>query len=517
MKKLYKFYSDARVVITSLVLVLSFSQAQAGEEKYNWYVTDAVSYPTGGGTVYLAEEETGEADRTYTAQKELQTCDFSASNSRYFYGYAKPNDSYIFVGWKTLDPTYYDDVIDDSSVKMADYLSTGFVSYLQDDAFYLSTTATTDNNTVESYSYVPDNTLVAMFGHIALRYVSGQNDLGTMEVEDPATEIGEFTYITATPNDSLHASFKYWLDEDGKIYSKNARCEVNVTKNMILTAVFEAPNYETIDFGEGGYKVVSSIDYDVDYDNAVVSHTFLTPQVMSTYQQTVGYDTIPGYREVEKDTVAADGLDTIIMVQVPDTQYVPIVEHIAYEVYPSSFTGSQYITDTCTYSYGFAAGDAVLLYGKGLTTIHYVEKSAYTASVEQNKLVAAGENGTDIASLPQDGVKYYVFDEKTNTFNAVTSGTVPAGSGYLVITDDMNEYKFDTLYFVSAYEYAEKINASCDVNHDGNIDIEDVAAIYEAMESGKTEGMDVNGDGVVDTQDVIVVFKNFDEVTITEE
>ncbi len=502
MEKLYKISVSARLVLTSLVLTLAFSQAWAGEQFYYWYVNDVMTYPTGGGTVYLAEAETEEADRKYDTEMELKSC-IHGYGGEYFYGYAKPNDGFIFLGWKSLDASYYDDIEDDPSIQIEDYLSKDFISYNQNESFYLKTTSSSKSTSPQQYNLIPDTTLVALFGHVSLLYVSGQNDLGTMEIEDPTVGIGDFTYITATPNKELNASFLYWLDSDGNIYSTDARCEINVTKNVTYTAVFAAPDYETFDFGKDGYKVISSLDKDVEYDNSVVSHTYLTPQVMTSYSYIARYDSVPGYKEVEKDTVI-NGEDATVIVQVPDTQVVPVYATTEYESYPNSFTGSEYITDACTYYYGFAAGDAVLLHGTGLTTIHYVEKSADSERTSQNKLTAAADDSTDIATLNQDTAKYYLFDEKTNTFNAATSGIVPAGSGYLVITNDMPEYKYNTLYFVKAAKY-ESIRY--DVNSDGSIDTGDVLAIYGAIQSGETDGMDVDGNGTVDTQDVLSVYE----------
>ena len=502
MKKLYKISASARLILTSLILTLAFSEAWAGDKMYYWYVNDVMTYPTGGGTVYIAETETEEADRKYDTEMELKSC-IEGYGGENFYGYAKPNDGFIFLGWKALDASYYDDILDDPSIKVEDYLSKDFISYNQNESFYLKTTAASAKTTPEQYHLVPDTTLVALFGHVSLLYVSGQNDLGTMEIEDPTVGIGDFTYITATPNEKLNASFLYWLDSDGNVYSTDARCEINVTKNVTYTAVFAAPDYETLDFGEGGYKVVCSPDKDVEYDNSVVSHTYLTPQITSTLTYILRYDLVPGYKEVEKDTVI-NGEDAVVIVQVPDTQEVPVYATEEYVDYPNSFTGSEYVTDTCTYYYGFAAGDAVLLHGTGLTTIHYVDPSESSVHLTQNKLTAASADGTDIATLDQDTAKYYLFDEKTNTFNAATSGVVPAGSGYLVVTNDMPEYKYDKLYFVKAAKY-ESIRY--DVNSDGSIDTGDVLTIYNAIQSGETDGMDVDGNGTVDTQDVLSVYE----------
>ncbi len=507
MREHYKiFTTSARLLLTALILTLSVSQANAGEQSYYWYVTDATVYPTGSGTVYLDTVEVAEADRDYKSEMELQTVTYAYAGSKYFYGYSKPANGYMFVGWKTLDATYYDDIVDNPNVKLKDYLSTDFASYNSDDSFYLSTTQTSKNTDVEYYSFIPDNTLVAMFGHIALHYVPGQSDLGTIEVEDPSAEIGDITTITATPNSDVNASFLYWLNDSGDVVSTNAQCDVEIKRNITYTAVFSAPGYETIDFGKnGGYRLISDLDHDVDYEYGSATNIYITPEIWSSYTYTVRTDTVYGTKEIEVDTII-NGVDTFTNVIVPDTQYIRTDTTTYYQTYESSFHGNEYITDENVSAYGFNAGSAVLVHGTGLVTFNHTTKGQYSTPFTQGNLVAAGSDGTDIATLSQDTAKYYLFDEKTNTFNAVTSGVVPAGSGYLVITSDQPEYKYDTLYFVTADEY----NAShpdMDVNSDGTIDTGDVLTIYNGIQTGVTDGLDVNNDGQVDTQDVLSVYE----------
>lgn len=506
MRKIYEITTSVRLLLTALIITLSTSQANAGEQSYYWYVTDATVYPTGSGTIYLADQETEEADRDYKSEMELKTVEYDYAGSKYFYGYSKPASGYIFVGWKTLDPTYYDDIVDDPNIKLKDYLSTDFASYSQDDAFYLSTTQTSENNDVECYSYIPDNTLVAMFGHIALHYVPGQTGLGTMEVENPSAEIGDITTITATPNSDLKATFLYWLNDSGEVVSTNATYDVEIKRNITYTAVFGAPGYETIDFGKNGsYRLISDLDHDIDYEYGSANHIYITPEIWSTYTYTLRTDTIYGTKTIEVDTII-NGVDTFTNVIVPDTQYIRTDTTTYYQTYESSFHGNEYITDENTGAYGFNAGTAALVHGTGLVTFNHTEKGQYSTPFTQGNLVAADSAGTDIATLPQDTIKYYLFDEKTNTFNSVKSGVVPAGSGYLVITSDQPEYKYDTLYFVTADEYKAS-HPDMDVNGDGTVDTGDVLTIYNAIQTGVTDGMDINNDGQVDTQDVLSVYE----------
>lgn len=506
MRKSYKIITSVRLLSTALILTLSVSQAKAEERKYYWFVTDAMAYPTGGGTVYIADQETEEIDRTYTSEMEIKNVGNLYGNSMYFYGYSKPANGYMFVGWKTLNATYYDDIEDNPNIKIKDYLSDDFVSYNQDDNFYLSTAVVSGNTDTEYYSFIPDNTLVAMFGHIALRYVPGQADLGTIEVEDPSAEIGDITNIIATPNADVNATFLYWLNDSGVVVSTSAEYATEITRNITYTAVFAAPGYETIDFGkDGGYKLISDLDHDIDYEYGSASHVYITPEIWSSITYTLRTDTVYGTKTIEVDTII-NGVDTFANVIVPDTQYIRTDTTTSYLTYDNSFHGNEYITNVNEYSYGFNAGTATLVHGTGLVTFHHTEKDTNSTPFTQGNLVAAGSNGTDISTLAQDTAKYYLFDEKTNTFNAVTSGVVPAGSGYLVITKDMPEYKYDTLYFVTEEEYNAS-HPNMDVNNDGSIDTDDVLTIYNAIQTNVTDGMDVNNDGQVDTQDVLSVYE----------
>lgn len=497
---MYTLISSARFVVVALVITLTFTQAKAADQNYYWYYTAASSYPTGGGTVYISDAETAEADRKYDTNVEFKTAPYAYSGSTDFYGYAKPNNGYIFVGWKTLDASYYDDIIENGSINIKDYLSKDIVGYNANMSFNLSTNYSSTNNEVDAYPYSPNNTVVALFGHVALTYIPGQKALGTMEVEDPAVEIGEFTYITATPAEG--AEFLYWLDDKGNKYEGN-RLEIEITRNITYTPMFAAPNYKTIDFGEGCNKIISNLAYDTEYDNDYVSHVYICPQVMSSYNQVVRYDTTKVTENVEVDTII-NGVDSSVIVQKEVTKITAVDSTIYYEAYPNSFTNSKYITDKNKFRYGFDAGNAVIVSAKGLITLHYNEKGQNSSIFSNNKLVAAGAEGTDIGLLPQDTVKYYIFDEKTNTFNAVTSGIVPAGSGYLAITNDMQEYRYDTFYYVTTDKYDNIVKT--DVNKDGDVDTQDVLNIYDAMQSGNTEGFDVNGDNNVDTQDVLNVY-----------
>ncbi len=71
------------------------------------------------------------------------------------------------------------------------------------------------------------------------------------------------------------------------------------------------------------------------------------------------------------------------------------------------------------------------------------------------------------------------------------------------VTDDWTVVNYFKLYYLGDPDST----AAADVNHDGNVDTQDVLTIYDGMRTGTTEGLDVNGDGMVDTQDVLTVYE----------
>lgn len=126
------------------------------------------------------------------------------------------------------------------------------------------------------------------------------------------------------------------------------------------------------------------------------------------------------------------------------------------------------------------------------------ETSQLTATVEPtdaaNKSVTWTSSNTSVATVTADGV-----------VTAVAGGTAVI----TVKAADGSEISVTCSVTVVPYEV-------CDTNHDGNIDTQDVLAIYEYMQKADPSDInplyDINHDGYVDTQDVLLIYEQMQEL-----
>ena len=458
-----EIYTQTRLVIAMLTLLVAV-QTQA-VERYTWWHTNIQVYPTGAGKVYFEQytgETTPEADRNYQESITDKTVALRRTSdqagtyaSQTFLGYAKAEGDYTFLGWKKVKDSYWTDLDIEPSIDIRDYFEDGYLSTdAEDGELYLTTYVVSEDNDAEHYSEKPNNTVVAVFGHIAFRYINGQNSsFGTASIEDSETGVGDFTNITATPAEGYE--FLYWLDDEGRKY-EDATIEVELNRSMTFYPVFISPRHEIIDFGEGGYRLISSPDkdihYEYDYSGQNTFHSYILAD--NTYT-IITYPTGEYRTEIEEydeeiETVTEQGYDTVIIEKKEREVQVPIYRTDTTINHRKSFvTNPQYVTDNDSWGHSFSAGDAVLFHGAGLVCIEYQDKSQYSTPLGQNMLKAADAEGTDIALLPQDGMRYYTFDTTTQTFNAATEGIVPAGTGYLALPADHPSAAYDIIYFVS--------------------------------------------------------------------
>ena len=131
MKQLIISKTNAKLMLTALAMMLSATVAQANSDKKNFWAYDAVTvYPTGSGTVYMADTETTEADRDYqevSERKWFGQDQFTGSHTNYIY--AKPAEGLIFVGWQGVNKKYWQDKKVDSSVDLREYLTGKIIEF----------------------------------------------------------------------------------------------------------------------------------------------------------------------------------------------------------------------------------------------------------------------------------------------------------------------------------------------------------------------------------------------------
>ena len=276
-----------------------------------------------------------------------------------------------------------------------------------------------------------------------------------MSIEEPEVNLGEFTVIHAYPNKDV--TFLYWIDDKGNKFEGNPEednaLEIEVNENVTYYPVFGHPDYVTYDFGEGGYKVISYSGKDVEYDNDLQHHLYLTDETISMFVYKAGEDSVTKIVEEPKDTLNVNGEDTTIMVKVE--------KKVAVAIYDTTYTTNTYkmfadfpgyIFDDHHFSWGFNNGSTTLVYGKGLCSLRLAPVGNNSTTYD-NYLKPSGDIGVNIADLPQEGVKYFIFNESTQTFEATTNGFVPANSGYLALPAGHVSADQATIKFITPEDY----------------------------------------------------------------
>lgn len=411
MRQNYTFSLKALTFVFALLFIST--AASAYTQAYCWWYTRAMVFPEGAGTVFTCQMGANDGI-TYEAVSDCKynVYFFKEYAYKYFYFYSQPNDGYIFLGWKKLDKNYWVELETNPNAQMKDFLAAEYESNSEIASFYLETTQFSDSEDDVNYSKYPDYTYVAVFGSFGLKYIPGQESLGTMSVDDPDVEIGGSTQVNATPADG--AEFLYWVDEEGNKVSDENPYTVEVTRSGYLSPVFSAPGYITMDFGKGSYKLIGTSDKSYFVPSGFCFY-MVTPLVENTYIDSDG--------NVQKYTVS-----------------------------PNHFADSTaHILGAYQRSYALYQGNAGLFYGKGLGTFQ-VEPAAYPSLITDNMLISTGSDTVDIAKLSHDGMKYYVFDGK-NKFIQTADAVLPPDSAYLAIAADYEGYKFSEFTVMQPDEY----------------------------------------------------------------
>ncbi len=407
------YFNLNALALTVALLLVGVGSAFAQEQAYCWWYTRSMTYPEGAGTVCTRVS----GDKTEPVYEKESDCKYSqyyymGYASKTFYFYAQPADGYVFLGWKRLDNNYWVELETNPAASVKDFLADEFESNDEIYSAYLETTQYSDKETDENYSKYPDHTYVAVFGYFGLKYVPGQEAMGTMYVEEPEVEIGGSTQVEATPAEG--AEFLYWVDEEGNTVSDENPYTVEVTRSGFLCPVFSAPDYLTVDFGKGSYKLMSNSKYTM-YVPSGCCFYMLTPLVENTY--------------VYGDEVY---------------KYTVCYNHFA--------DSTAHVVGAYDRSYALFQGNAGLFYGKGLASFR-MEVTENPSVITENMLKATGTDTVDIAKLSHEGVKYYVFDGK-DKFVQTGDAVLPPDSAYLAIKSEFEAYKFSEFTVMLRDEYA---------------------------------------------------------------
>ena len=238
-----------------------------------------------------------------------------------------------------------------------------------------SHTSTEDEPDEFGYPLEPDVTYKALFTRVKVSYVSGQSSLGEIACSKPCNEIGDKVVLTATPADE-QTRFLYWTLNGEKITENPLT--VDVTGPADYVAHFESDHALILNFPEEGGYIPFSSAYSIYVPDAVDIHSVMCESL----------DNNP----VQKDKVV-----------------------------------------TFTSTYMVPAGDGVLLYGAGEHTFILEEPDEWTTVSETNLIKASGVEGTDIASLPQEGYRYFTYED--GKFVHTATAVVEPNSIYLAVPD----------------------------------------------------------------------------------
>lgn len=238
-----------------------------------------------------------------------------------------------------------------------------------------SHTNTEDEPDEFGYPLEPDATWKALFTRVKVSYMSGQSSLGEIVCSKPCNEIGDEVVLTATPADE-QSRFLYWTLNGEKITDNPLT--VKVTGPADYVAHFESDHALILNFPEEGGYLPFSYPYTAYVPSAVEVHSVLCDSLAKN--------------PVQKDKVV-----------------------------------------TFISSYMVPAGDGVLFYGAGEQTFILEEPDEWTSAQASNLIKASGAEGTDIASLPQEGYRYFTYED--GKFVHTTTAVVAPNSIYLAVPD----------------------------------------------------------------------------------
>lgn len=416
MKKIYSFL---------LFAMLSFNAFAGSDPFYHWFYQRVEAAPTGKGVVYAAGDK--DAKPSESDYKEFAETKFYNQGSSFdmMYVWAKPAEGYQFAGW-------FSSATDEMTL---DNLMTSNAN----DSIEVFTEKVSDNDDVEYYAFVPEDTIYGIFTKVTVKAPEGLplSNIATLGISKVTNDTGDEITISATPvRESI--TFDGWTNTQGDTVSKESTYTLTVSDMETYTAHFSGDSIITIDFGEGKYISFSNACSANLSDGITVYR--VTPMIYSyEFKDKDGHviryeesESAWGYYENEYD-----GFDIV------GQTFIPYPDEVTLE---SSYT----ITNNNYYT----AGEGVVLYGKGQQFIVlYNDEYPFPSD---NYLVGTADGDVNIAELPtadEDGnaITYYTFDG--TDFVKATTGIVPQGECYLAL--DASQYPLpDKIPFAEKVEEA---------------------------------------------------------------
>lgn len=437
MKKIFSFL---------FLAALSASAFAETDDKYHWYYDKVEANPTGKGLVYASEEGTDPTEADFQASVEKQFVVYSLPSTSLFV-WAKPAAGYQFAGW-----------FPDYDVSMASLLSAS-----ESTAISVSTMSESEDDIVEGYGFEPDATYYGVFTKVKVQYVPGQENVGSIDIDKVANDLGDNITITATPSDET-IKFDYWTDSKGNKITANPYT-ATVSDMETYTAHFSGESIITIDFGKAGSKFVA-FSSNVGATLGAGIKAYRVAPVAKAF-----YDDDYHYIEFDESENAWGYWDNVY----DDDWNIVSSNFVRYTGQVPEFTSSYKLEE---FGYSYYAGDAAILTGEGELSI--VLNGDDTPSGFNNYLVPTADGPVDIASLPatdgdSNAMTYYLFNGRD--FVKATSGTVPQGQCYLAL--DATQYPLpDTIAVAPA-----KVKG--DIDGDGKITVADITKLIEIYNQGK--------------------------------
>ena len=412
MRKLYSFL---------LFAVLSVTAFAESDSNYYWFYNRVEAAPTGKGVIYASDGYTSpESAADYTSAVEVKqyTQGFSTTS---LYVWAQPAAGYQLAGW-------FGSAVDETV--MAEQVATGTEAAIE-----VSTMQTSEDDLVEYYSFVPDATYYAIFSKVKVQPADGLASIALLDISKVANDTGDNITISASSSDPS-AKFDYWTDSKGNKITDNPY-SLTVSDVETYTAHFSGDSIITIDFSEGKYIPFSNA-YSALLGN-VKGYRIVPVEKTFTDENynTISFDETEnawGYWDIEYD----------------DDWNVISSEFHKYEGEIPSFDASYEISE---FGYSYAAGDGVILYGKGEQSIILTNEETFPWDSYLVGTSAGAVNISDLPATDDDGnaMTYYVFDG--TDFVKATAGTVAQNECYLAL--DATQYPLpEKILFASTEEVA---------------------------------------------------------------
>ena len=396
MKKIYAF------ILFAVIGISAFAEI---DDNYYWFFNKVEASPTGKGVIYASDGSvTPESESDYVASLDVKFNAHSSYGS--IYAWAKPAAGYQLAGWFTS-------ATDETT--MAEKVADG-----EEASIAVTTEVTTDNDTQEYYPFDPDATYYAIFAKVKVNAAAGLEDVAELSISKVANDTGDKITLTATPYDAESVQFDYWSDSKGNKITENPYT-LTVSGVETYTAHFKGDGILTIDFGEGKY---------IPFSNEC--STILNPDVVGyriEEQPQTFFD--DDYNEIAFDeTENAWGYWTNVY---DDEGNLESSTFTKYEGEIPTFDASYKLSQ---FGYTYNAGDAVILYSKGLQSFALTPEEE-PSPWEGSLLQPTCEGAVNIADLPtrdDDGnaITYYTFNGQD--FVKATTGTVAKDQCYLMLT-----------------------------------------------------------------------------------